>query len=341
MGSVTFPDTRIVLLRGADTRVLGLSSRVRNARVATRSGAGVVDGAREPYDEQAAAYFVPSDVMIDRSLFPLPPVSGPVRVQADGQHVFDLRTRAARRHAAWAILMRTSKPSDGHIARRFNRPISRVVSFALLYLGLSATQASILTLFAGLIGAAVAAHPGYLSFVTAGILFKVSSILDGVDGEIARATLTESDAGVRLDTLVDHLTYVAFFIGVTIGWAREGSASQVAIWTVVIAGGLVLSFLRGARFVSEHAPDASFAFIDRSVRRAARDSSGTTLRTAASLFILLRRDVFAVIFLFVSFTGLRVLVPALVAFGVLLANFTLSVYDRELAAAAALERLAN
>ncbi len=62
------------------------------------------------------------------------------------------------------------------------------------------------------------------------------------------------------------------------------------------------------------------------------------LRIAASLFTLLRRDVFSVVFLIVALTGQRALVPALVAFGVLLANFTFSVYARELVAAAAAER---
>jgi CDP-L-myo-inositol myo-inositolphosphotransferase len=227
------------------------------------------------------------------------------------------------------------------VARRFNRPISRVVSFGLLTLGLSASHASILTLLTGLFGAAVACRPGYQGYVLAGILFQLASVLDGVDGEMARATLTESEAGARLDTIVDHVTYVAFFAGVTIGWVRQGDGGQVVVWTVVTAGALVLSLVRGARFVAEHAPDASFVFIDRSVRRAAQDSSGTMLRTAAGLFTLLRRDVFAVIFLLTSFTGQRLLVPALVAFGVFVANFTFSIYDRELAAAAAAERLVS
>lgn len=326
---------------GTDARVLGLSSRARNARVATRAGVTVVDASTTAFDDQAPAFLVPADILIDLSLFPLPEAAGPTVVKADGKRAFDIRTPAARRRAAWTILCNTTKASDGWIARRFNRPISRLVSFTLLTLGLSASNASVLTLLAGLVGAAIAARPDYLSFVSAGILFQLASVLDGVDGEMARATLTESDAGARLDTIVDHVTYIAFFIGVTVGWARQGDANQVAIWTVVIVGALVFSLLRGARFVSEYAPNASFVFIDRSVRRAAQDSSGTALRTAASLFTLLRRDMFAVIFLFVSFTGLRMLVPALVAFGVLVANFTFSIYDRELAAAAAAERLVS
>ena len=58
------------------------------------------------------------------------------------------------------------------------------------------------------------------------------------------------------------------------------------------------------------------------------------LRAAASVFTLLRRDVFAVPFFLASLTGIRAFVPGLVAFGVVVANFTFSRYDEELAAAA-------
>jgi hypothetical protein len=48
------------------------------------------------------------------------------------------------------------------------------------------------------------------------------------------------------------------------------------------------------------------------VRRAARDTGRATLRLAALLFTLLRRDLFAVLFLAVSLTGQRAAVPVLI-----------------------------
>lgn len=323
---------------GTDARVLGVSSRTRNARVAARAGATVIDAGTRTSDYRAPAILVPPDVAIDISRFPLPPPTA-TPLAPDGDAVLDISTASARRTTSWTILRRTGKGTDGWVARRFNRPISRIVSFALLSMGFAASHASILTLFVGLLGAAVGAKPGYAALVAAAVLFQLASVLDGVDGEMARATLTESDAGARLDTIVDQITYVTFFLGVTIGWVREGGNEQALLWTAAIAVALVLSLLRGARFVAEHAPDASFVFIDRSVRRAAKDSGQRVLRTAARLFALLRRDAFAVVFLLVSLTGRRELVPMLVAFGILLANFTFSIYDRELAAAAAVERL--
>jgi hypothetical protein len=59
------------------------------------------------------------------------------------------------------------------------------------------------------------------------------------------------------------------------------------------------------------------------------------------LFTLLRRDLVAVVFLLASLTGIRAFVPGLVAFGTVVANFTFSRYDEQLAVAAEEERLSS
>lgn len=261
------------------------------------------------------------------------------RVPVDADGLLSVATPEARRHAAWRILMRTAKPTDGWVSRTFNRPMSRPISYVMLAVGLKADHASLLTLLVGVGAALVAAQPGYWSFVITGVLFQLASMLDGVDGEMARATLTESDAGARLDTLVDQLTYLACFAGVTVGWVRENGGRSALIWTVLIGALLLVSLGRAGRFVQRHSKNASFVLIDRSVRRAARDTGQSMLRLAARGFTLLRRDVFAAVFLGVALTGQRVLVPALVMAGVVLANVTFSFYRRELAAAARAEQL--
>jgi hypothetical protein len=62
------------------------------------------------------------------------------------------------------------------------------------------------------------------------------------------------------------------------------------------------------------------------------------LQLAAGAFTLFRRDLFSIIFMVVALFGVRALIPALVAAGVVIANATFSFYERELAAAAGAER---
>ena len=308
--------------------MLGMSVRLRNERVATRAGATVVSPDKVQHYSDRPMVVVPADRLIDLS-------DGPLTSPAA---LVDVSTPTARRRAAWNILRRTGKATDGWIAHYTSRPISRAVSYALLSARITANQASILVLLVGLGVAIIAAQPGYAALVAMGILFHVASVLDGVDGEMARATLTESKLGARLDTISDLVTYVACFIGLTIGWMREGEGQRAVIWMAAITIALVVSMVRAGLFVSRYAPNASFVFVDRSVRRAARDSGRVPLRLAAAGFTLLRRDLFAVIFMLVSFTGRRVLIPALVAFGIVLANVTFTLYRRELAEAAVAER---
>ncbi len=251
--------------------------------------------------------------------------------------LLNISSASNRRTATRAALLATQKATDGWVSRTFNRPISRACSRMALAVGLSATGASIVTLLLGLLCAWVAAQPGYLAFVGTGVLFQLASILDGVDGEIARATVSESERGARVDTVVDQLTYLTSFAGMTIGWLREGSGTTVLWLTLAIGAALVVTLLRAGRFVAAHASNASFVIIDRSVRRAARDTGLATLRLAALLFSLLRRDLFAVLFLAVSLTGQRVAVPVLILAGTLVANLTFSLHGRELADAARAE----
>lgn len=366
----------IIPASGPDRRFLGGSARERNARVAARAGATIRTIAEISPDDQHAAVLVPTDTALMLALFADPAFTdaaarpsctwiesasggavlvGPAsavaalartdvqsaplpRVRCAGGTVLPIATADDRRRATRLVLRATQKATDGFVSRHFNRPISRACSRAALAVGMTASGASLATLGFGLLTAFVASFPGHLAFVLLGIGFHLASVLDGVDGEIARATLTESERGARVDTIVDQATYLACLIGVTIGWVREGSGTAALASTVAVIVALVLTLLWAARFVARHADNASFVFIDRAVRRAARDTGRLPLRVAAALFTLLRRDLFAVIFLAVSLTGARILIPVLVLAGVAIANLTFVLYGRELAAAARAER---
>lgn len=366
----------IVPADGADRRFLGGSARARNARVALRVGArrAALEDLRQ--DDSESAVLVPAESALMLPLFSDPMfvnavrggvptwleaedggsiLVGPAhavpaladnaalcaavpRLQVARGTILKIATAADRRRATRVALRATQKSTDGWISRHVNRPVSRACSRVALSMGMTATGASFVTLLFGLLTAVVAAQPGDAAFVATGVLFQIASVLDGVDGEIARATLTESDAGARVDTVVDQATYLTCLIGLTVGWVREGHG-RLALGSMLVVGAALLFTLRWAgRFVARHADTASFVFIDRAVRRAAHDTGHLPLRMAASVFTLLRRDLFAVIFLIVSLTGQRVMVPALVLAGVAIANVTFLIYGRQLAEAARAER---
>jgi CDP-L-myo-inositol myo-inositolphosphotransferase len=140
--------------------------------------------------------------------------------------------RAALARAGRAILRGTSKPSDGIVSRRLNRPLSQAVSTQLLRLGwVRPGHATVLTALAALaMLVCLIVWPSPAGLAAGAVLFQIASVIDGVDGEIARATFRSSRSGASLDSLVDALTNLAFLGGVGASFAMqdEGAAAMVA-----------------------------------------------------------------------------------------------------------------
>lgn len=143
------------------------------------------------------------------------------------------RPRAARK-----ILARTTKASDGIVSRRLNRPISQRVSAALLHIqGIRPWHLTIVTATMGLIMFVSFLQAGPGGLILGGILFHVASVVDGIDGEIARATYRSSERGAMLDTAVDMVTNLLFYLGVTVSLSRLYGPEHLLVggWCLLVA----------------------------------------------------------------------------------------------------------
>lgn len=150
----------------------------------------------------------------------------------DTDHADAQTVAAHRKHllaAHRAIIAATGKPTDGLVSRLCNRPISRFITRRLLRLpGVLPVHA---TIAAALIGVAMAAFlffGGATGLIVGAILFQAASIIDGVDGEIARATFRSSARGAMLDTLTDAATNLAFIAGVSANLWQQGHVAAPA-----------------------------------------------------------------------------------------------------------------
>ena len=122
------------------------------------------------------------------------------------------------------FLSRTGKSQDGIVSRYLNRPLSRFVSRYLLRFDLTPTAWTI-ALFSLPIAALFSLVRGdYFGIVAGAFLFQLYSILDGCDGEIARATYQESERGGRIDDFLDMIGSMLFVIGLGIGLFRSESS---------------------------------------------------------------------------------------------------------------------
>jgi CDP-L-myo-inositol myo-inositolphosphotransferase len=138
---------------------------------------------------------------------------------------------AALRAAARGIIRGTSKPGDGIVSRHLNRPVSQACSALLLRLAwVRPGHATVLTALTALaMIAALAILPGELGLVTGAVLFQLASIIDGVDGEIARATFRSSAKGAAWDSGVDAATNLGFLLGLVGNLWHDGRSGEAAI----------------------------------------------------------------------------------------------------------------
>ncbi|MCH8825464.1 MAG: CDP-alcohol phosphatidyltransferase family protein [Chloroflexi bacterium] len=149
---------------------------------------------------------------------------------------------------------------DGFVSRHLNRRVSRPIARALTHTPLTPNQVSIFSL-----GVAVGS---FFSFVygyhiAGALLAQASSIIDGVDGDLARAKKMTSAFGGFLDAILDRYADAVILLGLTI-WAAKsaGEGLDVYVWTtgfLALAGTFVVTYTR-ARI--DHVPRN---FFDRGI----------------------------------------------------------------------------
>src|SRR5206468_9954547 len=124
-----------------------------------------------------------------------------------------------------------SKPQDGFVSRFLNRPISRRITPFLLKFPVHPNAWTVSIFALPLIASLFLLRGDYISFVIGAAIFQVFSILDGCDGEIARAKNLESKLGERLDYFCDFIASLLYVLALGFGLRRssEGIACAVLI----------------------------------------------------------------------------------------------------------------
>src|SRR5256885_14462571 len=105
-----------------------------------------------------------------------------------------------------------SKPQDGFVSRFLNRPISRRITSVLLKFPVHPNAWTIFIFVLPLIACVFFVRGDYVSIVVGAAIFHAFSILDGCDGEIARAKNLESKFGERLDYFSDFAASLLYVL---------------------------------------------------------------------------------------------------------------------------------
>jgi phosphatidylglycerophosphate synthase len=272
--------------RDADRRIAGVSAAGRAVRALADAGQGTVrlcigDGAplapatRDDIERLRGS----ADLILDRGAVvadtPLP--------------------------SAWEIIRTTGKPGDGLVSRWLNRPISRRLTW--LVLRIPAARPLHVTLINAAFALAmipVLIFGGETGLLLGGILFQTASVLDGVDGEMARATFRTSPAGATLDSIVDIATNLIFVASLTVNLALRDGGEVGWIGALAVAQAILGGALIGRRVRTAGASLGFDMFKKRSLRiRGAFDLAYWVVQT------LTGRDCFAFLFMVLIMAGLE------------------------------------
>jgi phosphatidylglycerophosphate synthase len=110
-----------------------------------------------------------------------------------------------------------SKPQDGFVSRFLNRPISSRMTSLLVKFPIHPTAFTASIFVLPLVAGVFFLRGDYLSILIGAAIFQVFSILDGCDGEIARAKNLESKFGERLDNICDFLASLIYVVALGTG----------------------------------------------------------------------------------------------------------------------------
>lgn len=139
------------------------------------------------------------------------------------------------------ILLRSLLPAkDGLISKLINRKFSLPLTKVLSRTPITANQVTFLSLVTALAGAvSFALHQPLLG----GLLAQFCSILDGVDGEIARLKFLKSNYGALFDAILDRYADYLLVLGMAWAWLGEGASFWAWLVSAAALTGIPMSML--------------------------------------------------------------------------------------------------
>lgn len=135
-----------------------------------------------------------------------------------------------------SFLRHNGKSQDGLVSRHLNRRISRWLSRRLLQLPLTPSTWSALIFALPLAASIMIARGTYSGFIIGCAVYQLYSILDGCDGEIARAKFLQSEFGRRLDSFCDLLGNMLLAVSLGVGLARQAHEPLRSEWFYLAEG---------------------------------------------------------------------------------------------------------
>ena len=139
---------------------------------------------------------------------------------------------------------------DGYVSRYLNRRISEPFARLLVKTPVTPNQVTVAAF-----GIAVLSLVGFIlgQNIVAGLLVQLSSIVDGIDGSLARLKGMSSTFGGFLDSVLDRYADILVILGLTL-WslANETYPGITVVGFLAVTGSVCISYTRALIGTNQH-----------------------------------------------------------------------------------------
>ena len=177
--------------------------------------------------------------------------------------------------AAETQLIRSlGREGDSVLMRGLDRRLSQALTKRLMRTPVTPNQMTLYSAAVGLSGAFCLAQPSQVLQVLGSLLFLLSTIMDGCDGELARLTFQESEFGAKFDVIMDNVVHLFLFPSIALGLYRREYNTLYFVLGGLTLGGILVSIavylpylLRGQKMhgtlarIHEHLASRDFAYL--------------------------------------------------------------------------------
>ncbi len=139
------------------------------------------------------------------------------------------------------LLRRLGRDGDSPVVRLVARRLSRAVTHRLVHTRVRPNHITLVSGTIGICGALCLAQPSVNWQVIGSLLFLLSTVIDGCDGELARLTFQESAFGAKLDVTMDNVVHGVLFPAIALGLYRQQQHTIYLFLGALALGGVFLS----------------------------------------------------------------------------------------------------
>lgn len=250
--------------------------------------------------------------------------------------IFLIENQASCRKAEKKISEYIIKNTGGFIAQKINKRISIPISLRLTPTRIHPNYLTVFNMIIGLLSSFfifMAASDNYSPrtiytfMVLGGFLFQAASVLDGVDGEVAKFTLKVSRIGGWLDTFSDNTTLILFLVSNSyLFYTRMGGLVSL-LTIIVLFAGLIIMLTSIVSYLRKYSDSGSLVAYDKEFLQKLPETD-RLVTFALRMKYITKKEMFSIFFFLFAFTGHIYFIIPMAAFVLLAAAVILVIINR-------------